>query len=64
MAVFIQQFQHRGDGRQTGGKGIAARAAFQFGNRGFQRMAGWVAAAGIFVAGMLPGDGCANVEVA
>jgi hypothetical protein len=64
MAVFIQQFEHRGDGRQTGGEGVAARAAFQFGDGGFQRMAGRVAAAGIFIAGMLPGDGCANVEVA
>lgn len=57
MAVFIQQLEHRGDGRQTGGKSVAARAAFQFGNRRFQRMAGRVAAAGVLVAGMLPGRG-------
>lgn len=64
MAVFIQQLQYGGNGGQTGGKSIAARAAFQFGDGGFQRMAGRIAASGIFVAGMLPGDGCANVEVA
>jgi hypothetical protein len=40
MAVFIQQLQHGGDGRQPGGKRVAAGAAFQFGNRRLQRMAG------------------------
>ena len=54
MAVFIQQLQYGGNGGQTGSKSIAARAAFQFGDGGFQRMAGRIAATGIFVAGMLP----------
>ncbi|MNV59621.1 hypothetical protein D3C71_1520530 [compost metagenome] len=52
MAVFVQQFQHGGNRRQTGCKSISARAAFQFSNRRFQGVARWVAAARVFVARM------------
>lgn len=52
VAVFIEQLQHRGAGRQTGGEGVAAAAAFQFGDGAFQRGARRVGAAGVFVAGM------------
>ena len=52
MRALIEQFQHGGLRRQSGREGEARRAAFEFGERCFERGAGRIAGARIFPARM------------